>query len=1775
MNWRTLRGCGAPLTTVAMLAAWTLYADTTYTFQNGVNGYAGAKDVSINTQYAQYNGGNGVQWRGDPELGCYTTTGTDVYTVRYLLKFASIPIASGSKVVSATLTMGLDSWNSGSGNISGLYLKNSWNPDSSNLGWLHRNDVADWASAGASSAGIDTVAGKGFRVPPLRPVGAQTVSIPLDLSVVQSWIDAPTANQGIMLVNHIPGEVVRPVSTVGPKNMRPALEIVIAGASPVQVTVSPASATLSPGAKQTFRATISGSSNTTVTWSATGGTITSGGVYTAGGAPGNFTVTATSAADPTKSATAAVAIQGPVQVSVIPASVTLQPGQAQQFHATVTGTASTAVAWSATGGTISASGLYTAGQSTGSFTVTATLVADPSKSASASVSITPVQSLAPVPRQFDGAYVVVQSPVSGMHFTAPAMIRIYADPFDIDAPDPDALTVTFLLNGRSIGTYTGSSAQNGYFAFTAANLAAGTYVITARITTTGHGVVTSAPVTVFVDNPPASTGPVFNLTSDVVLSGSQTRTFAGTAANHCSINGNGFQIRAADGFTGSLIISNCDVRALGKANAPAIDVTVNGSGSVQLTSNVFDSSGAVSLGANDQSQAAVRGNVFRENTLVPVGSQPEDASTLTVPVFRATGNSAAQKVFQGNKVGLSTVVFENTRNWLIGGNTDADSNILMGVRCGFRVSGSTGMVLRGNYSQHNYPHRFSQGENFQLDGDGFLAEHNVIRSSSWPVRGIGGELRYNVIDASGSSDEVLQGPMSHTSIHHNVFIFTVSQTYYSPEAGIKLLYNVDNVEFHNNVMDGGGAFMGFYGNPMAVTQGSFLASLRNNVFYNFAGLSGGPMVAGEYNESTNPPLARLRYADYNDFYNPDAPNQANYGLSVIGRSPGAAGYGVHDLGGFNGHVDPKFTQPTAIPFPFAPEDIWNRTKKVSDVLARYRLMYSPGTGSRLTGAGDPQDGVGGNIGAVGNGESADQFGKFGTGGTPPPVTVIVSPASAIVTPGATSQFTATVTSAANTAVTWTATGGTITAAGLYTAGLAPGSYTATATSVQDPTKSASAGVTIISGSSAGRPRIILDAATLGTLRSRAQANTAEWAALQGRCDSMVGGTVNFPDGPAYTDHPNDIGEGYQGSGYFDALMPLGICYQTAKGFDPARAAKYGAKGVAILAAMSAPAHQVVDGTPIVDRDDGYGIRFYGVTMSIGYDWFHDLLGPALRAQLLNALNAWIHAFENDPQIAFEYEHVLGNYYAGYYAAKCMAALALDDDFPLADTWWNDWYNNQHRQRVAPYYALNMTGGGWPEGFANYGPLSTRNMLLPALAVRTAKGIDLIHGAQPFPFPLEQGRWIMHFTWPSRDMIDDRDGAHSNSSDTIWPGAGEPNTYSFLAGYLAFWKDPLAPAMHKYARDAKAALAREDLGPDEWIEFLFWDNSAPEADYTTGATSYATTGIAEVAARSDWSNAAAWMSFRTGPYVNNPGAGHQSFDAGSLALVRGKSPLLVNAGTWIMHNPNGDPGENAQYADSFGNWDVDHTLGNRRLFNTFQVRHVDAAGNILEQFGQWALTRADGVRTKLAQYEDGGAYVLALGQYIEDMYRPFQKICGADPVTSWSRHILYLRPSRFVVYDRTGICDASLDQYLAFHFPGAPVEVTAPAPGLHRLDVTAAGSFAGSMTTILPVSARLATTDQIAPDPDVWHKVWRSEIRPAGAAVANRLWLTVFDLAPSATQVATAAPLHVISGSLTGVVLQSGAGNSIAAFGTGGAGIPISGTIAYTAPAAPAGFKPSR
>ncbi len=102
----------------------------------------------------------------------------------------------------------------------------------------------------------------------------------------------------------------------------------------VQVSVAPTNASVRAGNAQQFAATVTGTSNTAVTWSvggvvsgnSTAGTVNSNGQYVAPQllpAPNTVTVTATSAADTTKNASATVTLLNPTPIlsNISPSSV--------------------------------------------------------------------------------------------------------------------------------------------------------------------------------------------------------------------------------------------------------------------------------------------------------------------------------------------------------------------------------------------------------------------------------------------------------------------------------------------------------------------------------------------------------------------------------------------------------------------------------------------------------------------------------------------------------------------------------------------------------------------------------------------------------------------------------------------------------------------------------------------------------------------------------------------------------------------------------------------------------------------------------------------------------------------------------------------------------------------------------------------------------------------------------------------------------------------------------------------------------------------------------------------------------------------------------------------------------------------------------------------------------------------------------------------------------------------------------------------------------------
>src|SRR5579864_2561253 len=118
----------------------------------------------------------------------------------------------------------------------------------------------------------------------------------------------------------------------------------------VAISLSPGTVSLAVGATQGFTATVTGTSNTAVTWTTTGGSYAGSGstvTYTAPTTAGTYTVTATSVADTSKTAVATVTVttNPTVAVSISPSASSLTTGGTQSFTASVTGNSNTSVTW--------------------------------------------------------------------------------------------------------------------------------------------------------------------------------------------------------------------------------------------------------------------------------------------------------------------------------------------------------------------------------------------------------------------------------------------------------------------------------------------------------------------------------------------------------------------------------------------------------------------------------------------------------------------------------------------------------------------------------------------------------------------------------------------------------------------------------------------------------------------------------------------------------------------------------------------------------------------------------------------------------------------------------------------------------------------------------------------------------------------------------------------------------------------------------------------------------------------------------------------------------------------------------------------------------------------------------------------------------------------------------------------------------------------------------------------------------------------------------------
>jgi Bacterial Ig-like domain (group 2) len=384
------------------------------------------------------------------------------------------------------------------------------------------------------------------------------------------------------------------------------------------VAVTPSVVSLAPNSTATFSATVHGAAtNTNVIWSASLGSITQSGVYTSPSGKAVGTVTATSVADPTKSASALVMVAGspvgnptpdpptsPVSsVSVTPSVTSLAPGGNVSFTASVQGTTSNkAVSWACSTGTITQSGVYNAPSTAGMAFVTATSVADPTKTATATVT-------------------VISGPSSPQN---PIVTSVTVTPATASAATGGSLSFTASVQGSTSNksvtwkALLGTITTGGQYT---APAKAGTDIVTA--TSVADPTKTGAATVTVTGGPTSPTGPA--VTSVTVSPSTASSVTTGTLSFSASVQGSTSNKSVTWRALLGTITSGGQYSAPAKAGTDTVtatsvaDPSVSGAASVNVTAatqppvvtsiSVSPTSTSVNTGASAQFTATVQGTV--------------------------------------------------------------------------------------------------------------------------------------------------------------------------------------------------------------------------------------------------------------------------------------------------------------------------------------------------------------------------------------------------------------------------------------------------------------------------------------------------------------------------------------------------------------------------------------------------------------------------------------------------------------------------------------------------------------------------------------------------------------------------------------------------------------------------------------------------------------------------------------------------------------------------------------------------------------------------------------------------------------------------------------------------------------------------------------------------------------------------------------------------------------------------------------------------------------
>src|SRR3989442_540148 len=480
--------------------------------------------------------------------------------------------------------------------------------------------------------------------------------------------------------------------------------------SVVQVVIVPDTVTLEPSQALQFLAygrTEAGDSTAiTMTWSATDGAISSGGLYTASPFQGDYQVTATLLQTSASVAAGTSAPQGVpghsvvhvrsnpglAQVVVVPRSASVGTGATQQFSGyglrTNGDSVAVSVLWSATGGAISSSGLYTAGSAPGGYVVRASAVGITGQAILA-VNNASVAS-------------VVVSPASA-NMSVGGTTQLSATPKDAAGN---------VLAGRLV-TWTSSS--SAIATVSAGGLVSGAAVGSATITATSEG--QSASATITVANLPVASVLVSPTAPNAYVGGSVQLTATPKDANGNPLSGRAVSWTtsnsavatvSAGGLVTGLVVGSATITATSEGQSGTAAVTVS---TVPVASVVVSPASAnMSVGGTTQLSATPKdaaGNVLAGRLVtwtssssaiatVSAGGLVSGAAVGSATITATSeGRSASATITVANLPVASVLVSPTAPNMYVGGSVqltatpkDANGNPLSGRAVSWTTSNS-------------------------------------------------------------------------------------------------------------------------------------------------------------------------------------------------------------------------------------------------------------------------------------------------------------------------------------------------------------------------------------------------------------------------------------------------------------------------------------------------------------------------------------------------------------------------------------------------------------------------------------------------------------------------------------------------------------------------------------------------------------------------------------------------------------------------------------------------------------------------------------------------------------------------------------------------------------------------------------------------------------------------------------------------------------------------------------------------------------------------------